>query len=248
MNRYSEDISISSISNYQHGPNQNKRNLIKRAPPSKRPKLAIEILGGDGLHNKESYGCSAGFWVVDKEFPEIVLLATVGHCAIKGPFKSDGSVDFYHLTWNSLMTNTFVGTMETYDFEHIDRGYVAVNTSDTKLSIFPSIMNSDDRTYLELHIVGHKVLSEKDIGSTKCKSGYRTHVTCGTLREIHDTLIIDGKTYKFVLEAELFSAEGDSGGPVFQYSTDDDVDKILVDEDNGIELTLLTVSNIGEIR
>ncbi|RIB23367.1 hypothetical protein C2G38_2290765 [Gigaspora rosea] len=165
--------------------------------------------------------------------------------------------------------------METYDFEPIDRGYVVVNTRNTDLFIFPSIINSDNRTYRELFIVGQKVLSENDIGSTICKSGYRTHVTCGTLIGIHDTFTIGGKTYKSVLEAELFSAEGDSGCPVFQYAIDDDgvvrkyvnvvglllagnstsnitlfhpVDKILVDEDHGIELTLLTVSNVGKIR
>ncbi|KAF0534402.1 S1 family peptidase [Gigaspora margarita] len=276
--RGKEEIPTSSVSNYQYGPNQNKRNLIKRSPPSKRPKLAIEVLGGHGLHNNDhnnSYGCSAGFWVFDEEFPEILLLATVGHCAIKGPFKPDGSVDFYYLGLKALMTNTFVGTMETYDFDPIDRGYVAVNTSNTRLSIFPSIINPDSQTYQVQFIVGQKILSEKDIGSTICKSGYRTHVTCGTLRGIHDTYIMDGKTYKSVLEAELFSAEGDSGSPVFQYVIDDDgvirgnvnivglllagnstvnmtlfhpVDKILVDEDIGIELTLLTVSNIGKIR
>ncbi|RIB23366.1 hypothetical protein C2G38_2139787 [Gigaspora rosea] len=263
---------ISSVSNYQHGPNQTKRNLIKRSPPSKRQKLGIEILGGHGLHNNESYGCSAGFWVFDEESPEILLLATVGHCAINGPFKPDGSVDFYYLGLNSLKTNIFVETMETYDFEPIDRGYVAVDTKNTELAIFPSIINPDSRTYQELFVVGQKVLSEKDIGSTICKSGYRTHVTCGTLIGIHGTFTVDGKTYKSVLEAELFSAEGDSGGPVFQYAIDDDgvvrgnvnilglllagnstsnitvfhpVDKILVDEDHEMELSLLTVSNVA---
>ncbi|CAG8839236.1 18050_t:CDS:1, partial [Gigaspora margarita] len=206
----------SSDSKFKYMQNKTKRN----SPNQDKRHLEIQLLGGDGIHNKEEEGfkpmrCSAGFWVRNGSQ---IFLASAGHCALNGPYvepPNDMSVDFLYQPWNSNNSVFYIGRMSIYSTIGSDKGYILKENDDIFNSI-PAIRNSDDPDYPELPIVGDLPLST--LGAYLCKSGHTTHVTCGILISYQAVQRVPGNsTINDVWIAKLISQKGDSGGPVFKF-------------------------------
>ncbi|RIB20065.1 hypothetical protein C2G38_2081729 [Gigaspora rosea] len=171
--------------------------------------LSIRILDGDGITTLKSIG-SAGFWVRsgDSEY-----LATAGHVARKK------NLDFYYVPWESGITNnTLIGKMIMRKIYNIDIGYIMKTNNDTLAG--PIIRNTDNEEFPELHIMG--VTDPDTEGTVVCKSGFTTHVTCGRITGIRNTVteLFDGHRI-FEINSHVITDmqcnDGDSGAPVYQY-------------------------------
>ncbi|CAG8807111.1 7328_t:CDS:1 [Gigaspora margarita] len=216
------DLFPSSDSKFKYRHNKTKRN----SPNQDKRNLEIQLLGGDGIHNKAEEGikpmtCSAGFWVSNGSQ---IFLASAGHCTLYGPYvkpPDDMSVDFLYLPWNSNNSVFYIGRMSIYSIIGSDKGYI-LKENDDRFNSVPAIRNSDDPDYPELPIVGDLPLSTR--GAYLCKSGHTTHVTCGILHSFRAVQRVPGvpgnstiSTINDVWAARLISQKGDSGGPVFKF-------------------------------
>ncbi|CAG8844062.1 46013_t:CDS:1, partial [Gigaspora margarita] len=202
----------------------------------------IRLLGGDGLHNEDDEDfnpmtCSAGFWVRNGRQ---ILLASAGHCTVNGPHLNpphDMSVDFLYLPWNSGEPEILIGRMSQYSIAGFDKGYIL--REDEIFNAAPAIRNSDNPDFPELPIVGYLPLFT--IGAYLCKSGYKTHVTCGVLNSHNAVLSVDfNEAIDFfdVYVANLVGRKGDSGGPVFKF--------VLGEE--GVRIVGMMTASIDEIN
>ncbi|KAF0551461.1 hypothetical protein F8M41_023404 [Gigaspora margarita] len=57
-------------------------------------------------------------------------------------------------------------------------------------------------------------ITQSSNGAHLCKSGYRTHVTCGFIRAF------SGVGLRDLVATEMYSDHGDSGGPIYAYKQD----------------------------
>ncbi|KAF0550424.1 serine protease [Gigaspora margarita] len=173
--------------------------------------IGTRILGGDGITALNSIG-SAGFWV---RSGDRVYLATAGHV---GP---SNDVDFYYVPWGGEITNnTLIGKRVIRRTWEVDIGYI-MKTNNNSLA-GPIIRNTDNEEFPELQIMG--VTDPDTEGTVVCKSGFTTHVTCGKITGIRNTVtkLMDGHIQEiFEINNHVISdmqcSGGDSGGPVYQY-------------------------------
>ncbi|RIB20068.1 hypothetical protein C2G38_2180236 [Gigaspora rosea] len=119
------------------------------------------ILDGDGITalNANAIG-SAGFWVRsgDREY-----LATTGHVA------RSNNVDFYYVPWESEITNNTL-----------------IGKNDYTTNMGSRYRNMDNEEFPELQIIG--VTDPDTEGTVVCKPGFTTHVTCGKIIGIRNTV------------------------------------------------------------
>ncbi|RIB27664.1 trypsin-like cysteine/serine peptidase domain-containing protein [Gigaspora rosea] len=142
---------------------------------------------------------------------------TAGHCSDSGPFNSDGSVSFFHLPWGGIVGRRLIGPMARPDMSVADMGFISKRNPD--IGVIPSIRNTDDQEFPELIIYG--TLDSDTVGSTVCKSGYTTHVTCGEILAFGVTVtFLNGMEFNGLIKATHMSCGGDSGAPVFQFAED----------------------------
>ncbi|KAF0550427.1 hypothetical protein F8M41_024552 [Gigaspora margarita] len=172
---------------------------------------STRILDGNGITAFNGMG-SAGFWVRsgDREY-----LATAGHVA------RSNNVDFYYVPWRSEITNnTLIGKMTMRRTWDVDLGYI-MKTNNNTLS-GPIIRNTDNVEFPELQIMG--VTDPDAEGTVTCKSGFTTHVTCGKIIGIRNTVtkffdINRGEIFEINnhVISDMHCDDGDSGAPVYQY-------------------------------
>ncbi|CAG8688417.1 26340_t:CDS:1 [Racocetra persica] len=171
------------------------------------------VLGGDGIHNIGFTSvCSAGFWV--RTTNGSTYLASAGHCASNGPFNPDEFVDFYHLPWDSEVTDLYIGPMVSHTISGVDRGFILKQND---IRAVPIIRNTDDTEYPELHIIGTVDLDT--VGTIVCKSGYFadiSRVQCGEIIAINAEITMGGEKYS-VVKVTNMGCDGNSGAPVHQY-------------------------------
>ncbi|CAG8716831.1 9786_t:CDS:2 [Gigaspora margarita] len=106
---------------------------------------------------------------------------------------------------------TLIGQMVTRQTSGVDMGYIMRTNSEVLAS--PLIRNTDNEEFPQLQI-----LSVTDPNTVVCKSGFSSHVTCGKIIGLRDS--ISGSSDSLVLYDVVISdmeyREGDSGGPAYQ--------------------------------
>ncbi|CAG8837437.1 8470_t:CDS:2, partial [Racocetra persica] len=123
------------------------------------------------------------FWV---KYDNSTFLTTAGHCAENATRTPDGIVRVYYLPWSLNPTSYLIGEMGIYEYHEVDRGFISIDDNSTL--VVPSIRNSDDAFYPQLHIIGTVDIDTE--GSNICIAG--------------------------VIDTDIVTRGGDSGGPAFQ--------------------------------
>ncbi|CAG8726123.1 43184_t:CDS:1, partial [Gigaspora margarita] len=170
-----------------------------------RQTIKLRVLGGDAITELQ-YQSSAGFWVRSgkREY-----LLTVGHAA------DSNHLEFYYLPPEGELDFTLIGQMVIRQTSGVDMGYIMKNNSEVLAG--PIIKNPDNTEFPELQIL--TVTNPDTEGVVVCKSGFSTHVTCGKIAGIRDSISrqSDGLVLYDVVISDMECREGDSGGPVYQY-------------------------------
>ncbi|KAF0553169.1 serine protease [Gigaspora margarita] len=184
------------------------------APP--KPPLQVYVLGGDGIHNSEfSAFCTAGFWVGSKSNSTFYLM-TAAHCSKRGPFNPDGTVDFYHLPWGSEGGGLLVGSMFAPNMSAIEVDMGLIMKQNNRISVTPSVRNTDDQEFPELRIYG--IVEMDTVRTLVCKSAYITHATCGKIISFNVRVINQsGREFNGLIKIEELSCQGESGAPLFPF-------------------------------
>ncbi|KAF0476154.1 hypothetical protein F8M41_024473 [Gigaspora margarita] len=158
--------------------------------------------------------CSVGFWAKNNKNENLNYIVTAGHCCV------DRFQLFHHLPWNyrNIYGSTRVGEM-IESINNVKYDFCLVNvTEDVDLSTV--IRNTDSEDYCELIIEGGKNITS--YGNHLCKSGQKSHVTCGYVKGLNAVSVLaTGRIYTDLIVAskEFFqtACQGDSGGPAFFY-------------------------------
>ncbi|CAG8718336.1 1444_t:CDS:1, partial [Gigaspora margarita] len=181
--------------------------------------IEYRLLGGDGLHDINGRElCSVGLWVRDSNGQDYIM--TAGHCDFVSPRNQQGFVDFYQKGWHSLPTYNYIGPLEHNSYAPYDFGLIRhIGTNVTLTTI---ICNFDHpNIYPVLYVKNVGVVTS--VGTSLCKSGETTHVTCGVVTEFvaSATFRYPGSNYtdikKEFFRTDIVCDSGDSGGPVFYY-------------------------------
>ncbi|CAG8627173.1 16873_t:CDS:1, partial [Cetraspora pellucida] len=182
-------------------------NLSSSSSALKTRDIENVIFGGDGLINEDGDQCTAGFWMRQDNFS---FLVTAGHCAKDANHTPDGNVRFYSYP----DPNFFVGEMTYYEHQEVDKGFILVDNPD--ILVIPNIKNVVNDTYRALFIIG--TVDIDTVGSHICIAGAISHVSCGKVTAINavSELIGFGK-FQGVINTDIVSQSGDSGGPAFQF-------------------------------
>ncbi|CAG8615234.1 7861_t:CDS:1 [Cetraspora pellucida] len=172
------------------------------------------ILGGDGLYNEANGGiCSTGLWARDKVDPNVTFIISAGHCFDQS--KSNSENLFHYVPWNQNQPLGLVGSAIFYSLGPHDFLIIHVTGNIKPLS---SIRNTDSILHKQLII--SEVVPIYSHGAHICKSGYSTYVTCGYVKGLGATYIIDYTVMTDMIFADMINVPGDSGGCVFTYSQD----------------------------
>ncbi|RIA99989.1 hypothetical protein C2G38_1399120 [Gigaspora rosea] len=181
--------------------------------------IEYRLLDGDGLHDRDGDTvCSVGLWVRDSNGQDYIM--TAGHCDFASPRNPQGFVDFYQKGWYSLSTYNYIGPLEYFSYAPYDFGLIRYNSTNVTLTTL--ICNFDHQTiYPVLYVKNVGVVTSS--GTSLCKSGETTHVTCGevialvTSATFHypDSNHTDIK--KDFFKTDIKCDSGDSGGTVFYY-------------------------------
>ncbi|RIB20063.1 hypothetical protein C2G38_1222230 [Gigaspora rosea] len=100
----------------------------------------------------------------------------------------------------------------------VDIGYI-MKTNNNAL-VDPIIRNTDNEEFPELQIMG--VTDPDTEGTVVCKSGFTTHVTCGKITGIRNTvtkLVYGFEVFEInnLVISDMHCDRGDSGAPMYQY-------------------------------
>jgi streptogrisin D len=151
--------------------------------------LTEQLLGGDSMDNGDVI-CSDGFNVVKDGQPYVL---TAGHCT------SDG------LAWQN------VGPVAESNFPGADFGLVRNEQA------LPAPGAVDLYNGSSQKITGTGTAT---VGEHVCASGVRTGYTCGTVTAVNQTVNYgDGEVVRGLIETNVHTDHGDSGGPLFAGST-----------------------------
>ncbi|KAF0488207.1 hypothetical protein F8M41_022408 [Gigaspora margarita] len=155
------------------------------------------------------YICTAGFWVRTTNLS--TYLVSAGHCAI------NGSVDFYHLPWDSEIPDVYIGSLVSYTTSGVDRGFILKQND--SISVHPIIRNTEDQEHPVLYIIGTTDLDVGSIDTLVCKSGYLgfRHVECAKVLAVNVTVKMGDQRYGGVVKVDHMGCDGNSGAPVYQY-------------------------------
>ncbi|RIB26792.1 hypothetical protein C2G38_2162453 [Gigaspora rosea] len=185
------------------------------------------LLCGDGLHDGDGKSiCSVGLNVRDSNGQDYIM--TAGHCGTRSPRNQQGFVDLYQKGWFSPPTYRYVGPLEYYSSNQTyDFGLIRVIGTNVSLSTIISNLDQFPNIYALLFIKDDSVITS--VGASICKSGHKTHVTCGEVLELNfATAIRNINTNQTVIKIEMIKTNlkggpGDSGGIVYTYSTNQSV-------------------------
>jgi streptogrisin C len=166
----------------------------------KAPSLSVGIENGDGINGGFSE-CSAGWWVKDLHPSDLVM--TAGHC-----LAGDGGP-----TW--FRRGLHIGGEVHHNFGPNDWGTIHVD--DIAAPRPTTRVNLYDGTHAK--IAG---FSRAPIGAMVCKSGRTSRKTCGPVTAYDVSFNVGGRLLEGMAAAQLCSENGDSGGPVYQFSPDEE--------------------------
>ncbi|RIB03748.1 hypothetical protein C2G38_2254815 [Gigaspora rosea] len=191
--------------------------------PILRRDINLKILGGEGLMNLlKREECSVGFWARDNNNENLNYIVTAGHCSIKRS-RLAGTENFAHMSWNSPQLHRLGKMVDSDKIDRYDFGLINITDSTYLRSMKTLISNTDSKRFAELIMKdGIEVTS---YGSHVCKSGWRSHVTCGYIKGL-GTITTDskGRAFKdriyYSKSAFQISCAGDSGGSVYSYLQD----------------------------
>jgi streptogrisin D len=148
-----------------------------------------QLLGGDSMDNGDVF-CSAGFNVVKDGQPYVL---TAGHCT------------------SSMKTWKGVGPSVASNFPSTDFGLVR-NDSARPAPGAVDLYNGSSQP-----ITG---VGTATVGEHVCASGMATGYTCGTVTAVNQTVDYgDGQVVHGLIETNVHTDHGDSGGPLFDGST-----------------------------
>ncbi|KAF0464554.1 S1 family peptidase [Gigaspora margarita] len=180
------------------------------------------LLGGEGFHDINGRPtCSVGLWVHDSNGQNYIM--TAGHCCLQSPRNAQGFVDLYQLGWYSPPTYRYIGQYEYYSRTPYDFGLIRqIGTNVTLSAMINNLDISHPNPYAVLFIGDTKMVTS--VGASICKSGRITHVTCGEVLELDVVELfrnLDNLTEISweMIDTNIISIAGDSGGTVFTYST-----------------------------
>ncbi|KAF0488517.1 protease [Gigaspora margarita] len=191
--------------------------------PILRRNLNRKILSGEGLMNLfKREECSVGFWARDNNNEELNYIVTAGHCSIKRS-RLAGTENFAHISWDSPKLNRLGQMVDSDKIDRYDFGLINITDSIYLQSMTTLIRNTDSKSFAEL--IMEDGIEMTSYGSHVCKSGWRSHVTCGYIKGL-GTITTDskGRAFKdriyYGKSAFQISCAGDSGGSVYSYLQD----------------------------
>ncbi|KAF0498864.1 serine protease [Gigaspora margarita] len=185
------------------------------------PEIKIEVLGGDGLYNVQSgFLCSVGFWVIDRFNPNEFYLITSGHCYNKKVSLNE----FSYVPWGTETPALYIGPMEIAMINPYDFGIIYLNSNDVAPTF--AIRNDDADQYKELIITDDAPAS--NVGIHICKSGYKTHLSCGYVFGLNG-IYIEEKDYTIedLIITDMSGDGGDSGGTVFSFVSPSNLNSVV---------------------
>ncbi|RIB00132.1 hypothetical protein C2G38_2130432 [Gigaspora rosea] len=183
--------------------------------------LKFKVLGGDGLYNDQSGGvCSVGFWVTDRFNPNEFYIITAGHCFDKDVSRNE----FSYAPWGAETPALYIGPMEISMINPYDFGIIYLNGKDVAPTF--AIRNDDADQYKELIINDGAPASS--VGIHMCKSGHKTHLSCGYVFGLNGIYIEEKDDMKEdLIITNMKSDFGDSGGTVFSFVSPQNLDSVV---------------------
>ncbi|CAG8774587.1 4014_t:CDS:1 [Gigaspora margarita] len=200
--------------------NNSVNSTILKSKIEKRT-LRSRVCGGEGLHNRTGYlVCSAGLLMTDADDINQSFLLTAGHCSEGETPNNDGFIDLYHLSWNSPPSFKYIGPLVNYSIAPYNFGLIRLIGE--RVAVLDIIRDNDGAPYEELFVKGSK--RPLSVGAHVCKSGHATFVSCGQITELNAELTYRDSNNNTITKKEMIvtsvrSVKGDSGGPVFSYSS-----------------------------
>lgn len=181
-------------------------NLTNNTSPSN---TAYTIQNGDRIEHthdssylqRDSYSCSASWWVKDKNNFDSIM--TAGHCVDKD-YLSNGLFDEWYYKGEML------GSITNYEYD--ENGDWAIIKIDSPLNTHPSTQVPIGGGYWDkISEVGIPIVGER-----VCKSGATTGVSCGNIDSIDFTVKYKDSIHYNMIKVNLISDYGDSGGSLWK--------------------------------
>lgn len=155
---------------------------------AQRPRLLVDLIGGDAYYIEGTARCSIGFSVTKDQQQGF---ASAGHCGGKGD-----------TTAGSNMAEQ--GTFQASTFPGKDMSWVAVNSG------WAATADVEGEDGQRTQVTGSV---QALVGASICRSGSTTGWHCGTIEQ-HDTSVSYSQgTVDGVTETTVCAEPGDSGGP-----------------------------------
>ncbi|KAF0451034.1 S1 family peptidase [Gigaspora margarita] len=177
--------------------------------------LKVKVLGGDGLYNDAA--CSVGFWAINRFIPDKFYIITSGHCFVSFS-------DVSYLPWGSRTPASYIGPIDVDMKYPIDFGLVSLDGEEV-IPTF-SIRNDDDDQYKELIVIYDTPVST--VGGHICKSGYKTHLSCGYVFGLNGIYVDEtGNGDTNLIITNMHGSGGDSGGAVFSFGSPQNLHSVV---------------------
>ncbi|WP_128434920.1 alpha-lytic protease prodomain-containing protein [Streptomyces cyaneus] len=155
---------------------------------AQRPRLLVDLIGGDAYYIEGTARCSIGFSVTKDQQQGF---ASAGHCGSKGD-----------TTAGSNMAEQ--GTFQASTFPGKDMSWVGVNSG------WAATADVEGEDGQRTQVTGSV---QALVGASICRSGSTTGWHCGTIEQ-HDTSVSYSQgTVDGVTETTVCAEPGDSGGP-----------------------------------
>lgn len=138
---------------------------------------------------------------------------TAGHCTAAGGSWS-GSFPGDDPFFSRVIGPAVSSIVSAYG----DEGAIKIQGGDWNSTLWPYIVvwNPDGSLNTDAYAIYDRARSTK--GQFACHVGWRSHLNCGTVYDVNQSLILGGHLVGLQTEAVACGAEGDSGGPWVSYN------------------------------